>query len=118
MGNWCVWVFHRNMSSPQSSPQSQSSPQAVTYPDSSSLKVDDTHLEDAASSIGGPRKHGDAALEILGENIIRDISPEEDRRVLRKIDLWIMPVVLLVYFLQQLDKYVLIQACIIIHIPT
>ncbi|KDQ28582.1 hypothetical protein PLEOSDRAFT_1039770 [Pleurotus ostreatus PC15] len=92
------------MASPQSAPQSQSSPQAVAYPESSSLKVDDTHLEDAVSSIGGPRKHGDAALEVLGENIIRDISPEEDRRVLRKIDLWIMPVVLLVYFLQQLDK--------------
>ncbi|KAF9490985.1 MFS general substrate transporter [Pleurotus eryngii] len=74
------------------------------YPASSSLKVDYTHLEDAASSIGGPRKYGDAALEVWGENIIRDISPEEDRRVLRKIDLWIMPVVLLAYFSQQLDK--------------
>ncbi|KAG6821700.1 hypothetical protein H0H92_001332, partial [Tricholoma furcatifolium] len=49
-------------------------------------------------------KGGDAALAILAESPDREpISPKDDRRVLRKIDLWIMPVVLLVYFTQQLD---------------
>ncbi|KAF5344336.1 hypothetical protein D9758_013240 [Tetrapyrgos nigripes] len=48
---------------------------------------------------------GDAALEILQDGSAHyEVSEEEDRRVLRKIDFWVMPVVLLVYFLQQLDK--------------
>ncbi|KAL0947852.1 hypothetical protein HGRIS_013914 [Hohenbuehelia grisea] len=47
--------------------------------------------------------HGDAALTILGDTI-RDITVEENARVLRKVDLWVMPIILLVYFLQQLDK--------------
>ncbi|KAF9462293.1 major facilitator superfamily domain-containing protein [Collybia nuda] len=50
-------------------------------------------------------RSGDAALAILDEDTQqRQITPEEDRRVLRKIDLWLLPVVLMVYFLQQLDK--------------
>ncbi|KAG6901299.1 hypothetical protein C0995_013947 [Termitomyces sp. Mi166 len=50
----------------------------------------------------------DAALAILEESVKRDpVSEEEDRKVLRKIDLWVMPVVLLVYFTQQLDNFVL-----------
>lgn len=52
---------------------------------------------------------GDAALAILDENTQqRQITPEEDRRVLRKIDLWLLPVILMVYFLQQLDKYAIV----------
>jgi hypothetical protein len=54
-----------------------------------------------------PFRVGDAALAILDETTRqRQITPEEDRQVLRKIDLWLMPVILMVYFLQQLDKYV------------
>lgn len=47
----------------------------------------------------------DAALEVLGDSAkpVR-ITAEEDRAVLRKIDLWLMPVIFMVYFLQQLDK--------------
>jgi hypothetical protein len=52
-------------------------------------------------------KFGDAALAVLDETTIeRQITPEEDARVLRKIDLWVLPVIFLVYFLQQLDKSV------------
>ncbi|TFK64965.1 MFS general substrate transporter [Pluteus cervinus] len=49
---------------------------------------------------------GDDALAILESSPYsqREITPEQDRTVLRKIDIWVMPVVLLVYFLQQLDK--------------
>ncbi|KAG6838480.1 hypothetical protein C0991_011271, partial [Blastosporella zonata] len=46
----------------------------------------------------------DAALAILEESSREPISAEDDRKVLHKIDLWVMPVVLLVYFTQQLDK--------------
>lgn len=53
-------------------------------------------------------KHVDEAARILAEaevdegNII--VSPEDDRRILRRIDLAVLPAILLVYFLQQLDK--------------
>lgn len=47
----------------------------------------------------------DTALEIIGEDAAPfDVTPEQNAIVLRKIDLWIMPVITLVYFLQQLDK--------------
>lgn len=49
---------------------------------------------------------GDEALRVLGHDSNKpvDVSPEKDARVLRKIDIWLMPVILMVYFLQQLDK--------------
>ncbi|KAF8603639.1 MFS general substrate transporter [Ceratobasidium sp. AG-I] len=49
--------------------------------------------------------HGDAALAILGTSgAVVHITPEQDAAVLRKIDRWLIPVMLMVYFLQQLDK--------------
>lgn len=62
------------------------------------------HNVDAAPSSSRPVKTGDAALELLGNEGPREITEDEDRAVLRKIDFWLMPVILLVYFLQQLDK--------------
>ncbi|KAK7047851.1 hypothetical protein VNI00_006179 [Paramarasmius palmivorus] len=74
----------------------------------SNLKATESRIEEAVPSVGPAAsyaKKGDAALAIIGESRERrDITEEEDRRVLRKIDLWLMPVILLVYFLQQLDK--------------
>lgn len=80
-------------------------------PSVASEKLKEDRLEDVVSpdpeAAGPSRKHGDAALAILGDGSIRhEVSEEEDRRVLRKIDLWLMPVIVLVYMLQQLDKYV------------
>ncbi|KAI0072472.1 MFS general substrate transporter [Panus rudis PR-1116 ss-1] len=50
-------------------------------------------------------KGKDAALQVLGDaSTPIHITPEQDRAVLRKIDLWLMPVIVMVYFLQQLDK--------------
>ncbi|KAF8869063.1 MFS general substrate transporter [Infundibulicybe gibba] len=71
-----------------------------------SCSNDIDHIETTPrKSSDNKQKTGDAALTILGdEPTRRDITPEESAGVLRKIDLWIMPVVLLVYFLQQLDK--------------
>lgn len=60
---------------------------------------------DDARPSGARPEVGDAALEILGSSAAPvDITPEQDAAVLRKVDLWVMPVILLVYFLQQLDK--------------
>ncbi|ESK92567.1 allantoate permease [Moniliophthora roreri MCA 2997] len=74
----------------------------------SNIKATESRIEDAVPSIGPAAsyaKRGDAALAIIGESKERrEITEEEDKRVLRKIDVWLMPVILLVYFLQQLDK--------------
>ncbi|CAE6422410.1 unnamed protein product [Rhizoctonia solani] len=64
---------------------------------------------DQASGPSEPRKptntHGDAALAIIGTSDTPiEISPEQDAAVLRKVDKWLVPVMLMVYFLQQLDK--------------
>ncbi|KAG6836539.1 hypothetical protein H0H93_006919 [Arthromyces matolae] len=71
---------------------------------------DSVDIESAASPIpmkaplAANMQSVDAAFAILEEADREPISDEEDRKVLRKIDLWVMPVVLLVYFTQQLDK--------------
>ena len=47
----------------------------------------------------------DEAAKVLARTSERvDLTPEEDRRILRKIDRYVLPAMLLVYFLQQLDK--------------
>ncbi|KAF8210569.1 MFS general substrate transporter [Mycena galopus ATCC 62051] len=79
-----------------------------------SEKLNDEHYEKTVSSgaVSPPPLHstrpfkiGDAALEFLGDGAPpREITEEESAAVLGKIDRWILPVILLVYFLQQLDK--------------
>ncbi|KAJ7446263.1 MFS general substrate transporter [Mycena galericulata] len=79
-----------------------------------SLKAQDERYEnkDGASSgvlspppLHHPVKNGDAGLAILGDGSVRrEITEEENAAVLRKIDGRILPVILMVYFLQQLDK--------------
>ena len=55
----------------------------------------------------------DKAAEIIGKAMGQTtVSAEEDRRILRKIDLTILPVLLTVYFLQQLDKSTLSYASV------
>lgn len=83
----------------------------VSHPpsNSSSKLKPDSRFENMTPSIAPEGssgvKDGDAALAILGNGSPRrKITPQEDAAVLRKIDVWVMPVVLLVYFLQQLDK--------------
>ena len=79
-------------------------------------KVDVEHAEHSYATsepsqpnAGSSKTKGkDEALEILGDSSKPiHISPEQDRAILRKIDLWLMPVIVMVYFLQQLDKCVL-----------
>jgi len=60
----------------------------------------------------------DAAAELLrktqgtsdGGRIV--VSPEDNRRVLRRIDMVILPIILIVYFLQALDKATLAYASV------
>ncbi|KAK7005917.1 major facilitator superfamily domain-containing protein [Favolaschia claudopus] len=57
---------------------------------------------------------GDAAQAILGDNSHEPIivSAEDNARILRKTDLWLLPVMLTIYFLQQLDKSTLSYASV------
>ncbi|KAF6756796.1 allantoate permease [Ephemerocybe angulata] len=53
-----------------------------------------------------PSGKGDDALNILSDKI-RHVTPEENKRVLRKIDRHVMPVLFIIYFLQFMDKQIL-----------
>jgi hypothetical protein len=54
----------------------------------------------------------DKAAELLEQNSRIVITHEENKRVLRKIDLVILPILLSVYFLQSLDKTTLSYASV------
>jgi hypothetical protein len=54
----------------------------------------------------------DKAAELLANNDRITVSCEENKRVLRKIDLVILPILLSVYFLQSLDKTTLSYASV------
>ncbi|KAF2996016.1 hypothetical protein E8E13_001866 [Curvularia kusanoi] len=54
----------------------------------------------------------DKAAELLASNERIIVTAEENRRVLRKIDLIILPILLSVYFLQSLDKTTLSYASV------
>jgi hypothetical protein len=58
------------------------------------------------------RKGKDKAAELLASNERIVVTSEENRRVLKKIDLVILPVLLSVYFLQSLDKTTLSYASV------
>lgn len=62
---------------------------------------------------GEGRSGGDKAAELLrqaNETVI--VTPEENSRILRKIDRTILPILLAVYFLQGLDKTTLSYASV------
>ncbi|KAJ7782319.1 MFS general substrate transporter [Mycena maculata] len=63
---------------------------------------------------GNGQSWGDAAQAILGNNahVPVIVSAEDNARILRKTDLWLLPVMLGVYFLQQLDKSTLAYASV------
>lgn len=85
------------------------------------------HSQEPSGSKKPTVAHGDAALAILGTSEAPiEVTPEQDAAVLRKVDKWLLPVsplkppyygsismfglineyqvMLMVYFLQQLDK--------------
>ncbi|KAJ7497757.1 MFS general substrate transporter [Mycena latifolia] len=67
-----------------------------------------------AAMRGNGQTFGDAAQAILGDNVHAPviISAEDNARILRKTDLWLLPVMLGIYFLQQLDKSTLSYASV------
>lgn len=58
------------------------------------------------SSIVRGRNNGDAALELLQSTgpLQQPVDPIRNRRLVRRIDLHIMPLICIVYFLQYIDK--------------
>ncbi|KAJ5782429.1 hypothetical protein N7457_004203 [Penicillium paradoxum] len=57
--------------------------------------------------------NGDAALQLLAEaGPLGDIDPQASGRLVRKIDLYIMPLICIVYFLQYLDKIAISYASV------
>lgn len=60
--------------------------------------------------------HGDKAAQFLEANVPEHqrvvVTPEDNKRVLRKIDLGILPILLSIYFLQSLDKTALSYAAV------
>ncbi|KAH8673517.1 major facilitator superfamily transporter [Xylariales sp. PMI_506] len=77
-----------------------------------------THLEPVAEEVEqlapGPYHHRDAAAEFLNKNPEQRVvvTSADDKRILRRIDLFILPIMLVVYFLQGLDKATLSYASV------
>ena len=61
-----------------------------------------TSLQDAISPASS--RDFDETYEVYKKQDVRDIDPQEARRVLRKIDLHVMPLLMGTYMLQYLDK--------------
>ncbi|KAJ7495979.1 MFS general substrate transporter [Mycena galericulata] len=83
-------------------------------------KAEMGHLEKTLSDITDEKTHdnvqswGDAAQTVLGSNthVPVIVSAEDNARILRKTDHWLLPVMLVIYFLQQLDKSTLSYASV------
>lgn len=86
----------------------------ITHPkDQQEEMVETVELENRGQPHnGGPAKKDKAAelLEGAGASVV--LTPKNNSRVLRKIDLRILPIVLGIYFLQALDKSTLAYASV------
>ncbi|GME27451.1 MFS allantoate transporter [Neofusicoccum parvum] len=61
----------------------------------------------AAAAVAAEIRNGDATLEDLGSDVgvlEEELTPEEDRRILRRIDTCLLPVLAISYMFQFLDK--------------
>lgn len=66
-------------------------------------KVD--HVELGQTTSVGSEAAQDKAAEVLHQSDTSVIlTPENNKRILRKVDLFVLPVILGIYFLQALDK--------------
>lgn len=77
--------------------------------------VDAERIEAIDQDTKTPHTHGDKAADFLEANGAREyvpVTPEENQRVLRKIDLALLPILLCIYFLQSLDKTALSYAAV------
>ena len=48
--------------------------------------------------------YADVALQLVDTSVATEITPEEDRRALRRIDMLLMPIMFVSYALQYMDK--------------
>ncbi|KAF7554993.1 hypothetical protein G7Z17_g2530 [Cylindrodendrum hubeiense] len=73
---------------------------------SSSLSISDAAKPAPAITPNEPKIDGDAALQLLNETggLTTPLDPERGRRLIRRIDAHIMPLICIVYFLQYIDK--------------
>ncbi|EUC40089.1 hypothetical protein COCMIDRAFT_109662 [Bipolaris oryzae ATCC 44560] len=90
---------------------------AATTPSAAAADVGVKSNVETTESIHKPtdeknRKGKDKAAELLASNERIVVTSEENRRVLKKIDLIILPILLSVYFLQSLDKTTLSYASV------
>lgn len=80
------------------------------------MKASAEHAEGLADDLGpgaGRSSHRrDAAAALLRAHAVDHVTPADDARVLRKIDLVLLPLMLGVYFLQGLDKATLAYASV------
>lgn len=58
----------------------------------------------AVAALHGKVENMDEGARVMAEAGTIEYTMEEDKAVLRKIDSWILPVLCLVYWVQQLDK--------------
>ncbi|KAH7000504.1 major facilitator superfamily domain-containing protein [Ilyonectria destructans] len=72
----------------------------------SSLSISDAVNQPPATKTNEHKIDGDAALQLLSETggLTTPPDPERSRRLIRRIDFHIMPLICIVYFLQYIDK--------------
>ena len=71
------------------------------------------HIPQRDGETGDDLAHKDRAAQLLhhaGQPVV--VTPEENTRILKKIDLTILPIMLVIYFLQGLDKATLSYASV------
>lgn len=79
--------------------------------DSKPVEVDAERVETVADkSYGGARDRAGQLLKEAGHSVV--VTPADNKRILRKIDLAILPIILIVYCLQFLDKSTLSYASV------
>lgn len=88
-----------------------SQPNLPSYADVDDKKAEISHAEtvptlskeDDLKRVHAVQAEDDAA-RILAEAETTEFSVEDDKRVLRKIDLWVLTPMILIYTIQQMDK--------------
>ncbi|KAJ6139369.1 Major facilitator superfamily domain general substrate transporter [Penicillium samsonianum] len=82
----------------------------MTAPTSSPVESVSAELEKKTPNVQSTT--GDGALQLLEAGSPSILDPAASRRLLRKIDLYIMPLICIVYFLQYLDKIAISYASV------
>jgi hypothetical protein len=99
---------------PSTQPSASSNPYRALNQDEDANEECERHASDADSQL---KNHRDAAAMLLiklgrSPDEVITVSPADDARILRRIDLALLPLMLSVYFLQALDKATLSYASI------